>query len=45
MEFQEVANQVNISSVPQTTINSGAATMVGAVPEVNLPAEIQRVMA
>ena len=45
MEFQEVANRFNVSGVPQTTINSGAGTVVGAVPEANLLAEIQRVIA
>jgi len=45
MEFQEVANRFNVSNVPQTTINSGAGTVVGAVPEANLLAEIQRVIA
>jgi glutaredoxin-like protein len=45
MEFQEVANRFNVSGVPQTTINSGAGTVIGAVPEANLLAEIQRVMA
>jgi glutaredoxin-like protein len=45
MEFQDVANQFNVSGVPQTTINSGAGTVVGAVPEANLLAEIQRVIA
>jgi glutaredoxin-like protein len=41
-EFQAVAEQFNVSGVPQTTINSGAGTVVGAVPEANLLAEIQR---
>ena len=45
MEFQELANQFNVSGVPQTTINGEAGTVVGAVPEANLLAEIQRVMA
>ncbi len=45
MEFQEVADQFNVSGVPQTTINSGAGTVVGAVPEADLLAELQRVMA
>ena len=45
LEFQDVANQFNVSGVPQTTINSGAGTVIGAVPETNLLAEIQRVMA
>jgi len=45
MEFQEVANQFNVSGVPQTTINSGAGSVIGAVLEADLLAEIQRVMA
>jgi glutaredoxin-like protein len=44
MEFQELANRFNVSGVPQTTINGEAGTVVGAVPEANLLAEIQRVM-
>jgi protein-disulfide isomerase len=44
MEFQELANQFNVSGVPQTTINGKAGTVVGAVPEANLLAEIQQVM-
>jgi hypothetical protein len=32
----------NVSGVPQTTINEGAGTVVGAVPEGNLMAEILR---
>jgi glutaredoxin-like protein len=43
MEFQAVAQQFNVSGVPQTTINSGAGTVVGAVPEANLLAELQRI--
>jgi glutaredoxin-like protein len=45
MEFQELAEQFNVSGVPQTTINSGAGTVVGAVPEANLLAELQRIAA
>jgi glutaredoxin-like protein len=45
MEFQEVAEQFNVRGVPQTTINNGAGTVVGAVPEANLLAEIQRIAA
>jgi len=45
MEFQELANRFNVSGVPQTTINAGAGTVVGAVPEDNLLAEIQRIAA
>ncbi len=44
MEFQAVAQQFNVSGVPQTTINSGAGTVVGAVPEANLLAELQRIL-
>jgi glutaredoxin-like protein len=45
MEFQELAEQFNVSGVPQTTINFGAGTVVGAIPEASLLAEIQRVAA
>lgn len=43
MEFQELAEQFNVSGVPQTSINAGAATVIGAVPEANLLAELQRI--
>jgi glutaredoxin-like protein len=45
MEFPDLAEQFNVSGVPQTTINFGAGTVVGAVPEANLLAEIQRLAA
>jgi hypothetical protein len=41
MEFPDLANRHNVSGVPQTTINDGAAHVVGAVPEDYLIAEIQ----
>lgn len=41
MEFPELSNRFGVSGVPQTTINSGAGTVVGAVPEEHLLAEIQ----
>jgi len=44
-EFPELSGRHNVSGVPQTTINDGKAHVVGAVPEPNLLAEIQRVMA
>jgi hypothetical protein len=44
-EFPELANRHGVSGVPQTTINDGVAYVVGAVPEGNLLAEIQRVLA
>jgi predicted DsbA family dithiol-disulfide isomerase len=42
MEFPELADRFEVSGVPQTTINSGAGTVVGAVPEDHLVAEIAR---
>ncbi len=44
MEFPDLANRFRVSGVPQTTINQGAGTVVGAVPEDNLLAEIMRAM-
>ena len=41
MEFPELSQRFGVSGVPQTTINSGAGTVVGAVPELQLLAEIQ----
>ncbi|MFN2198940.1 MAG: protein disulfide oxidoreductase [Anaerolineales bacterium] len=41
-EFPELSNRYNVSGVPQTTINYGAGTVVGAVPEGHLLAEILR---
>jgi hypothetical protein len=43
MEFPDLSDRFNVSGVPQTTINQGAGTVVGAVPEDYLLAEIQRV--
>ncbi len=40
-EFPELANRFGVRGVPQTTINAGAGTVVGAVPEANLVAEIR----
>ncbi len=40
-EFPELADRFNVSGVPQTTINMGAGTMVGAAPEHNLVDEIR----
>jgi hypothetical protein len=42
MEFPDLSNRFGVSGVPQTTINAGAGTVVGAMPEDNLLAEIQR---
>ena len=43
-EFPELASQFNVSGVPQTVINAGKGTVVGAVPEQNLVAEIMRAL-
>jgi glutaredoxin-like protein len=42
MEFQELSARHGVSGVPQTTINDGAGTVVGAVPEDHLLEEILR---
>lgn len=42
MEFPELSDKYGVSGVPQTTINDGAGTVIGAVPEQNLLAEIMR---
>lgn len=44
MEFPELANRHGVGGVPQTTINDGAGTVVGAVPEQNLVDEIKRAL-
>jgi glutaredoxin-like protein len=43
-EFPELANRFNVRGVPQTVINSGAGTVVGALPELQLLAEIQKAL-
>ena len=44
MEFPDLSNRHNVSGVPQTTINDGAGTLVGAVPEEHLLQEIQNAL-
>ncbi len=44
MEFPELSNRYQVSGVPQTTINDGAGTVVGAAPEGQLLAEIVRAL-
>lgn len=44
MEFPDLADRFNVSGVPQTTINDGAGTVVGAVPEEHLLQEIKRAL-
>lgn len=41
MEFPELSDRFAVSGVPQTTINMGAGTVVGAYPEDSLLEEIQ----
>lgn len=44
MEFTDLSDQHQVSGVPQTTINHGAGTAIGAVPEEQLVKEIQRAL-
>jgi len=44
MEFPELAQRFGVSGVPQTTINYGAGTVVGAVPEDYLVDEIRQAL-
>jgi glutaredoxin-like protein len=44
IEFPEIAAQYNVSGVPQTTINFGARTIVGALPEEYLIVEIAKIL-
>jgi hypothetical protein len=44
MEFPELAGLYDVSGVPQTTINEGAGTVVGAVPEAYLLDQILQSM-
>ncbi|MBN2387288.1 MAG: thioredoxin family protein [Anaerolineales bacterium] len=43
-EFPKLADRHGVHGVPHTTINDGQANVVGAVPEANLLAEIQRAL-
>ena len=44
MEFPELAQRHGVSGVPQTTINDGSGTVVGAVPEEHLVGEIRHAL-
>ncbi len=44
MEFTDIAARYHVSGVPQTTINDGAGTLVGAGPEAYLVAEIKKAL-
>ena len=43
-EFMEITSQYEVSAVPQTTINAGAGTVVGTVPEPDLIQELQKAL-
>ncbi len=43
-EFPELANQFRVQGVPQTVINSGKGTAVGAFPEARMVAEIRNAL-
>ncbi len=43
-EFPELALKYHVSSVPQTTINHGAGTVIGAYPEPNMIEEIKKAL-
>jgi glutaredoxin-like protein len=43
-EFPELSMRFNVSGVPQTTINDGAATVIGAAPEVQMVSEIRKAL-
>ncbi len=45
MEFPELSDQFNVSGVPQTTINMGKGTVVGAVPEAHLVQQLKAALA
>jgi hypothetical protein len=44
MEFPDLSERYGVSGVPQTTINDGAGTLVGAASESYLVTEIQRAL-
>jgi len=44
-EFPELSNRFGVSGVPQTVINAGAGTVVGAVPANQLLSEIMHALA
>jgi predicted DsbA family dithiol-disulfide isomerase len=44
MEFFDLSNQYGVSGVPHTVINDGAGNVIGAQPEEQLVAAIQRAL-
>jgi hypothetical protein len=45
MEFPDLSERFQVHGVPQTTINQGAGTVVGAMPEEDIILEIEKVLA
>jgi hypothetical protein len=45
IEFPELSEQFQVHGVPQTTINMGAGTVIGAIPEEDLLLEIEQALA
>jgi thioredoxin-related protein len=45
MEFPELSERFQVRGVPHTTINQGAGTAVGAMPEEDLLIEIEQALA
>jgi hypothetical protein len=44
-EFPDLSERFQVRGVPQTTINQGAGTVVGAMPEADLLVEIETALA
>ena len=44
MEFPDLSEQFQVRGVPQTTINQGAGTVVGAIPQEELLLEIKHAL-
>jgi Thioredoxin domain len=45
MEFPDLSDEFGVSGVPHTAINGHGGSVIGAVPEEHLIAEIQRALA
>ncbi|MCB0118455.1 MAG: thioredoxin family protein [Anaerolineales bacterium] len=43
-EFPDLANQFRVQGVPQTVINAGKGSAVGAIPEGRMLAEIKNAL-
>jgi hypothetical protein len=44
LEYPELGDKYDVGGVPQTTINDGAGTVIGAMPEGHLVKEIQEML-